>query len=529
MKRTMTIAAALLAAAIQAHAQDIMQTEKWEMQISESGHMSRLVFKDKEKNDTIPFFGTAGKAGPSFYVRSGGKDTVATWRQAGKRTWTSSLFGIACTLEYMEHTGNPAFKVTMENRSHVTFQPQKAGLKTGIDTYMDKYPDWFGKYFPTMMRNEKTHFYGYLQNPAGHIVAIVSEQPVASWSVDYNLGYMDPSPHWFMGHRIESLNLDLLNALPLPERHPQDLYELSPGEKMEWTISFVDVESSEDLEKRVASAADIPVIRAERTSYVPGETATFSVYGEKPEITVLDRNGENALPASIKDKGCFTEVQVMLPEPGLYTVTAQSGERTAEGILSARHSWKWIFDNARDAVLEYHQKPTSHAESWYGFYTGFIAAKHFPDEEKDRKIREYFDLLFNKLHDTDRMVPLYYESRIQNTSTTIGMLVDKFECYGDTADLMAASRLADWLMEKWQREDGAYHNHGIIYTSVIYVAKSMLELSIAEKKAAAEGNSFAEAGSRHYESAKRAIDQLVASKGNFETEGQMTFEDGMIS
>lgn len=107
------------------------------------------------------------------------------------------------------------------------------------------------------MRNEKTHFYGYLQNPAGHIVAIVSEQPVASWSVDYNLGYMDPSPHWFMGHRIESLNLDLLNALPLPERHPQDLYELSPGEKMEWTISFVDVESSEDLEKRVASAADI--------------------------------------------------------------------------------------------------------------------------------------------------------------------------------------------------------------------------------------------------------------------------------
>ena len=32
----------------------------------------------------------------------------------------------------------------------------------------------------------------------------------------YNLGYQDPPPHWFMGHRIESLNLDLMNALPLP-------------------------------------------------------------------------------------------------------------------------------------------------------------------------------------------------------------------------------------------------------------------------------------------------------------------------
>lgn len=82
------------------------------------------------------------------------------------------------------------------------YQPQKAGLKLGIDTYMDKFPDWFGKYFPTLMRNEKTHFYGYLQTPSGHTLGLVSQQPVASWSVDYNLGYQDPAPFWFMGHRI---------------------------------------------------------------------------------------------------------------------------------------------------------------------------------------------------------------------------------------------------------------------------------------------------------------------------------------
>ena len=96
----------------------------------------------------------------------------------------------------------------------------------GIDTYMDKYPDWFGKYFPTLMMNEKTHFYGYLQTPSGHTLGVVSPQPVASWSVDYNLGYQDPAPHWFMGHRIESLNLDLMNALPLPQHCPQDLWIL---------------------------------------------------------------------------------------------------------------------------------------------------------------------------------------------------------------------------------------------------------------------------------------------------------------
>jgi len=60
----------------------------------------------------------------------------------------------------------------------VPYQPQKAGLKLGIDTYMDKFPDWFGKYFPTLMRNEKTHFYGYLQTPSGHTLGLVSQQPL---------------------------------------------------------------------------------------------------------------------------------------------------------------------------------------------------------------------------------------------------------------------------------------------------------------------------------------------------------------
>ena len=72
-------------------------------------------------------------------------------------------------------------------------------------------------------------------------MGIVSPQPVASWSVAYNLGYQDPPPHWFMGHRIESLNLDLMNALPLPERNPQDLWMLKQGEIKSWTIVLMDI------------------------------------------------------------------------------------------------------------------------------------------------------------------------------------------------------------------------------------------------------------------------------------------------
>lgn len=104
-------------------------------------------------------------------------------------SYRSEIDGVLCRISYIKDHGQPALRVKLTNNSPVPYQPQKAGLKLGIDTYMDKFPDWFGKYFPTLMRNEKTHFYGYLQTPSGHTLGLVSQQPVASWSVDYNLGY----------------------------------------------------------------------------------------------------------------------------------------------------------------------------------------------------------------------------------------------------------------------------------------------------------------------------------------------------
>ena len=184
---------------------------------------------------------------------------------------------------------------------------------------------------------------------------------------------------------------------------------------------------------------------------------------------------------------------------------------------------------ARENALRYHQKATSHVESWYGFYSAFIAAKYFPDKQVDRALSDRFDLVFDLLHDTVKMEPKYYASRIQNTAGIIGILVDRYEAEGNIKDLEDACRLTDWLIRTSQREDGAYYNHRTVYTSVIYIAKSILELAEAEKRLGQKEARWKEAYERHYASAKRAIDQLVASQGNFQTEGEMTFEDGMIS
>lgn len=529
-KRRMNWAAILLLSAVTGTAQTTVWKQKnWECNISPEGCLEQIIFKNRQGNDTIPFFKSATNRGPSFYAVVSGKEQVAEWIPNGFRSYRSSIEGVDCMLTYKEWNGFPALEVTLKNNGFAPFQPEKAGLKLGIDTYMDKYPEWFGKFFPTLMRNEKTHFYGYMQTPSGKTLGIVSPQPIASWSVAYNLGYQDPAPHWFMGHRIESLNIDLLNALPLPARNPQQLWMLRRGEEMKWIIAFVDIPQPEQFESRLHAVAGVPMLRIAQTSYQPGQKAVFDVLSASGKVSVTNDKGEQLLLEKVSRKGDLQTLACRLPEVGLYTVKVEDGDKVSEGILTAHASWRWTLEQARTGALRYHQKATSHIESWYGFHSAFIAAELFPEKSLDEPLRQRFDYLFNLLHDTQKMEPKYYASRIQNTSGTIGMLVDKYQAYGDLADLEKASRLADWLMNTWQRKDGAYVNHNTVYTSVIYVAKSMLELVQAERKLAVTDSKWKEAAERHYQSAKRAIDQLVAAQGDFETEGEMTFEDGMVS
>lgn len=502
----------------------------WEGHISDNGCLEQLVFKSKRGNDTIPFFQQGrGNCGPSFYVGMEDKEITASWIPDGYLSYRAMIDKVECRLRYASWKGYPALEITLENQGNVPFQPVKAGLKLGIDTYMDKYPQWFGKYFPTLMRNEKTHFYGYLQTPAGHMLAIVSPQPVASWSVSYNLGYQDPPPHWFMGHRIESLNLDLMNALPLPERNPQNLWMLRQGESKTWMIAFMDINSPEEFEQTVYRTARLPMIRMDQTTYVAGETAYFEVLSGSDNIRILNDSGKE-LEITVKARSKeVKEVACVLPARGLYKIIAEENGKVTEGVVSVHPTWRWTMEQARLNALKYHQKATSHIESWYGFHSSFLAAKYFPDPKIDKLLRNRFDYLFGLLHDLQRMEPKYSVSRIQNTSGTIGLLVDKYQAYGDVADLRKASRLADWLIKNWQRKDGAYVNHNTVYTSVIYVAKSILELTLAERELGKKDAVWAEAAERHYQSARHAVEQLVSSQGDFETEGELTFEDGMIS
>ena len=407
--------------------------------------------------------------------------------------------------------------LTLRNDGRLPFQPVRAGLKLGIDTYMDTYPAWRDKFFPTLAVCEPTHFYGYMQSPGGGIKVLASADPVASWSLDYNMGYQDPPGYWFYGHRIEGLNLDVLCRGPLPARHPQ-LWQLSPGEERSWTLKIIDIDRLDDFEPTVHAHTGVPMIAMERTSCSPGDIIGIDIYGYDPTLSVegnrigLRKTGDNLWHGEYRATA-----------PGLKGIEVSDGRCSAAGHIAVRRPWLVTMDAARRSVVRYKQKATSHVESWYGFHTAFDMAALLPDTTLDSALDARFDMIIDKVFDRNTGRPYKYDFRIQNVSSTIGMLADRFAAFGRGEDLDLAARMADYLMS-CQRSDGAYMNGNTDYTSVIYPAKSLLELADAERAAGRR-----KAAKLHEESARRAISRLADIDGDFQTEGQHTYEDGMVS
>lgn len=508
----------LLTAGVLSAQEAVFETSGYRCVVREDGTIASLTYP----SFGVDYFSAGQKVGPSFYINDGQETLVATWTGTGELDYSASIDDVAARLKYHRDPSFLTFEISIKNNRAEVFAPVKAGIALGLDTYMDQYPHWLTKFFPTLLMNEKTHFYGYFQSPQGQVLGIASPDPIASWSVDYNLSYYDIPPHWFYGHRIESVNLDLINTLPLPEHNPQDMWKLEPGEEKTWKVSLVPVTSLGSFEQEMAEATGLPMISMDRTSYMPGETAAFTVFAASTPEIVMDASFEVAEIA----KGQWL-VQALLRKTGRYDVTVTAGGYQSSAVILVNDSWAEVIKDARQAALDNHQKPSSHVESWYGFHSAFLAARHFPDTEIDTQLDDRFDLIYNKVFDAENAVPRLYEDRIQNTSSTIGMLVDRYEAFGRIEDMEEAASLADWLIANNQDKGGAYMNGNVKYTSVIYVAKSIMELYLAERDLKEEV--WQDRATKHYESVKRAIDELVASQGDFQTEGEMTFEDGMIS
>ena len=182
---------------------------------------------------------------------------------------------------------------------------------------------------------------------------------------------------------------------------------------------------------------------------------------------------------------------------------------------------------ARKESLLHKQYASSHLEQWLGLETDALARIYLPDAEldaqTDKRLKEILNLQWNLTTKTPSNIPIKVRYLV-NTAQMAGILAYRYMADRDPYWLDLASGFADYVVSL-QWPDGNYDN----YTSVAYPVKSVMTVMAAEKLASATDERYRAAYQRHYISAKKAMDFLVRSQDNLTTEGENTFEDGMIS
>lgn len=447
-----------------------------------------------------------------FFVERDEKLTDVTLKQGDENTLYGNQGEFNFQLEYVEKENGLEIQLRIENLGEDS--SLKIGFHTGIDSYMESYPQWHESYFPTMLRCEKTHLWGYYMNTIEEAIMIATKAPVASYDIVYN-----KKTNNIWGHRIIGTDIVFFQNTPLPERHPQNLKIFHKGQVYENKILLSYVTQKDEIKKTISKIGEIPVIHAEKYTLEKGEVLKYELFCEKYCDTTT----------YLPDSTVVAERDIVLEQEGLYRVvaTAENGKQ-CEASFFVRKDWDWYLKASAENALLKPQKASTHCESFYGMFSCFLEYKHSHDETLGAKAIAMFEEIFPYMFDFNQCTPILIPDRIQNTSSLVSILVDIYESNKEKyiKYLKYASVFGDFLMKK-QDKDGVYRNKNVHYTCVIYIAKSMLELVCAEKDC--EDEELQRKGQVHYQSVKQAVDELVCSLDNIETEGEITLEDGMIS
>lgn len=510
----------------------IVETDSYRVELDHQGKITCFVCKKNEHQIDTVKFRKDKYAGFSFegVALDFLSDTSDVIRYKGIKD------SIEYLLSYQDDHGKLLVTASVVNYSSKVFMPLD-GIKlfSGVNTYMDFYPQWNDIFFPTMVRAEKTHLTSYFMTPEGKIIVIASPDPVASWCHEYesSKGKIQGKTIFYGGHRIYTTSFYLLHRLPLPQRHPQDLFSLKPNEKKTIRFYLKGVSSLEEVSKAFFDLTDAPTIKSDLYTLPENEEFTGDLLIREPQYVEIrtPRNEVDHLKLWRVAENRYKWSYLPYSGVGEYTVSCmdRSG-KLSEMKLYVRPDFTFYLKNARKEALRSKPTTTHHAECFYPLYSYFLGRKYVPQADLDAQAEAVYDSVFSVLYDKEAGEMRNGKWRIQDAATMAGILADRYEVTGSEEDLEYAASLADYLI-KCQKEDGGYYNPAskVHYTSVIYIAKSVMEVMNEEKKLAEHSRKWRKVYNRHKASVIRAIDDLALRGDNVETEGQMTFEDGMIS
>ncbi len=482
-----------------AHARDILRAKdgSWEVETTDSGIIKSLRMSFGGGLVAVPWHSEGAYAGPAFVHD-----------------------GLQHTVRYVDDNGRLAMIVTLTNNSDsIKTIENEASLRIGINTVMADPKDYFSVFFPTMLRSEKTHFWGYFETPSGNVLAIASGTPVASWHLNY-IGN---------GHRIATATLDLLNPLPLPERHPQDMFSIAPGETKEWKFFFIPLPDIGKVTGAVSSVTKAPMIAMERTTAFAGEDVDINVIsasGETHALSIIGPDGRNIDARLVgNESGTFHYILTVPDSDGTYMIKVSSNSHVSEASLYVRKPWSWYLHQAGAEARRMQQKPSKHRESWMGFFSEYWDLVYFPDSIRLNETEEKFNRFWKVM--VDPKTGFFYRNkqtwstRPQNTSWMVAMLTARYAATGKEEDLKLAAGWADFLIDKFQMPDGAFKG----YTALTMGAKFLYDLMAFEAPLAKNSEDWKARYEKHRKSAEAAGRNILKVQDMGDTEGESTYED----
>ena len=501
----------------------------WTASINPDGSINHLAMTFGGRRIDVPWRNANENFGPAWKLpvarESDGNGLVALKKTDGDGLVFEGRAGDQVySLAYRDEQGDLTIEAGIRNESDKPLVADPyVRLALGIDHEMNDPKRYFSMFFPSLLRCEKTHLWGYFETPNGQVLALASKDPVASWALDY-MGN---------GHRIATANLDLLHATPLPARHPQDQTALAPHASRSWRISLRAVNNLDGVIPAVAAMSGAPAIALERTTVAPGEPVDVALYSPSTpaaEVAAVDEQG-SAIPIgqAITEAG-VRRYQFPAPQtPGLITLRAMAGGKQCEAVVYVRKPWGWYLQQARSEALRIQQKPEMHREGWLGFFSAYWAQIYFPDPARlagtEQKFKEFFALMVDPATGDFYKNKPTWPDRPQNSSWMLGLLVARYAATHQPVDLEQAAKWADLFIAKFQKADGAYSHGKNSYGALTLGSEFLSQLVWFERPLAATDVRWKERYERHTQSIARSVANLEKVKDLGATEGDQTYED----
>jgi hypothetical protein len=276
-----------------------------------------------------------------------------------------------------------------------------------------------------------------------------------------------------------------------------------------------------------------------RATLEPGQPAELRIFSSSPVTATITTPAGTKLECQIADQGkqLYNGNFAETAEYGDYLIRIQDqAGKIATGRFFVRPPWSWYLKQARLEALRLTPRADTSSidgyscESYYSLLGFYLAARHFPDPAIDTKGDKLLEkVLARMFKEKDGKRFSGNAERIQNGSFMLSVLVKRYQATGDIKSLEMANEFAEYILSR-QHKDGYYGGYGMHpYTSVLYVAKAIMELMTEEKRLGIKDPVWKTRYDRHAASVKRAIDQLIAQGRDVKTEGSGTYEDGSVS